>query len=319
MQVRKKIIKKTLNKRKQLKPPSLSASRKIKGDDLGLSLPTEYTTPSENLSDYSILLYGRKKIGKTTLAAQFAKESKTFFMFTETGGKALSLYARLVTKWEEAMGYLQLLEEDQRFDQVVIDIADVIYDYCMEFICSMKGIEHPQDEGYGKAWNALKTEFSGWIRRILNLNKGVIFISHDRLREIESFNGTKYEKIVPTLSGQAEDVISGLVDMWFYYTYWGEERVLVIEGDDHIEAGRRVLKNRFYTPSGDRLKMIPMGNSPEESYENFLLAWNNEFIPENNDFIKEVSKKSKLVLSKRNKNNKNSGNNQSQKNIKFKI
>src|SRR5215211_4312392 len=90
-----------------------------------LALPVAPSTPSDRFQDYSTLLFGEKKIGKTSLAA---KLPKTFFMMTEPGGKALSIHQAPVTSWKEYLGYVKLLKRDGgRFDTVCVDTIDLLY------------------------------------------------------------------------------------------------------------------------------------------------------------------------------------------------
>ena len=49
-----------------------------------IKLPTKKSKIESDLSKYSILLYGKIKIGKTSLAAQFPD---ALFLMTEPGGK----------------------------------------------------------------------------------------------------------------------------------------------------------------------------------------------------------------------------------------
>ena len=153
----------------------------------GLSLPTELSVPSNNLLDYSIFIYGAKKIGKTTLAAEFAKNKKTFFMMTENGAKALKILQEKVNSWSDFVGYIDLVKNDNDFGLVVVDTVDVAYDLCMKHVCSELKIKHPNDLGYGKAWTELKIEFIEQINKLVNMDKGVIFTSHDKLKTSKTY------------------------------------------------------------------------------------------------------------------------------------
>lgn len=212
-----------------------------------------------------------KKIGKTSLAAMFPE---TFFMFCEPGGKALSTYGRPVRNWAEFKGYVDLLTKDEKFKTVVIDTSDFAYEYCMDYVCTKLVIDHPADEGWGKGWRAVKKEFSREISRLLHSGKGVIFISHAREEEIQKRGGEKYHRTSNTMPGQAKETLEALVDIWAYYTYEGENRVLVIGGDDFTDAGHRI-KGRFEYADGSKIRKIPMGNSEEEAYRNLVAAFDN--------------------------------------------
>lgn len=239
-----------------------------------LSLPSTPSSPAKSIGDYSILLYGEKKIGKTTLASRFPG---AFFLMLEPGSKALSVYQRPVNAWSEFKKYVTLLVHDKRFQTVVIDPVDLAYKRCASYICQKLVIEHLSEEDWGKGWDAARDEFTYEINRLLHIGKGVIFISHAAEKEIKTRTGEKYHKIAPTMSGQARDILEGIVDIWAYYCYDSKARVLYIEGDDHIGAGHR-LESRFKYTDGSPIKEIPMGHSPKEAYENFMKAFNNQIL-----------------------------------------
>lgn len=255
-----------INKTKK-KVASRPAAKKLE-----LSLPTGKNKPCEALQDYSILLYGAKKIGKTSLASMFPD---TFFLFCEPGGKGLSTYSRPVRDWNEFKGYVDLIAKDKKFKTVVIDTSDYAYEYCMDYVCKKLVIDHPSDEGWGKGWKAVKKEFTLVLTKLLHSGKGVIFISHSREEEISKRSGDKFHRTSNTMPGQAKELLEGIVDVWGFYTYEGKRRVLLIEGDDYIDAGHR-LENRFKYPDGSDIRSIPMGSSKEQAFKNFLDAFENK-------------------------------------------
>jgi hypothetical protein len=240
-----------------------------------LSLPTTRSAVSTRIQDFTILLFGEKKIGKTDLTAQF---DDTFHLMTEPGGKAQTIFQRPVNNWREFQGYVKLLEKDRRFRTVTVDTADVLYTQCMAYATQKLGIDHPSEEAYGKGWAAVREEFTRWILRLIGTGKGVIFISHATEKEIKMRGGEKYDRISPTMAGQARDILEGIVDIWAYYGYDGSRRILTIQGSDHIGAGHR-LKNNFRTPAGDPIVEIDMGASAEEGYANLIAAFNNTYSP----------------------------------------
>lgn len=237
-----------------------------------LSLPMESSSPSGRLQDYIMLFYGEKKIGKTSTASKF---SKTFFLMCESGAKALSIFQRPVTSWAEFKGYISLIRQDKRFDTVVVDTADLAYNMCFRHVCQKLGVEHPSDEEWGKGWAAIKDEFNAEINRLTLAGKGVIFISHSTDREIKTRSGLKYHRIMPTVGGQAREILESIVDVWVYFSYDDKKRVMVVEGDDHVSAGHR-LETRFQYPNGERIREIPMGSTATEAHGNFVKAFNNQ-------------------------------------------
>lgn len=258
-----------------------------------LTLPTEKTKPKTELSDFSILLYGEPKIGKTTLAAQFPDALLLLF---EPGAKNLSVFARDVPTWEDFLGYLKLLKHDIGFKHVIIDTVDLMYKRCFDYCCKKYGFEHPQEENdFGRSWGKIRDEFTRGIVGLIQLDKGVIFISHAEEKELKTRGGRKYNKIVPTASKQGRTVIEGLVDVQFYYEYTTDgdserKRRLIVEGSELITAGCRIENCFIDSETGEKLSEIPMGNSPSEAYHNLISSFNNEFTL--------VKKKSGLKLKK---------------------
>jgi len=257
-----------------------------------VSLPTAPSEPSNRLQDYSILIYGEKKIGKTTMSSHF---KRTFFLMFETGAKALAIHKRLVKDWDEFRAYTRLIERDKSFDTIVLDPIDIAYKYCTSYICKKMIISHPSDEEWGKGWSAIRDEFMTEMSRLLASGKGIIFISHATEKEIKTRTGDKYHKILPTMSNQARETLEGVVDIWVYYSYEGKQRYLVIGGDDHIGAGHR-LETRFKYPDGTPIQKIDMGRTSREAYDNFMLAFNNLYERKGGPIIK---KKVSLKVRKR--------------------
>jgi hypothetical protein len=244
---------------------------KARSEEFKLSLPQEKSVPSDDIKDYSILLYGKKKIGKTTLAAQFPG---ALFLMCEPGGKALSIRQVAVQTWAEFEGYIDLAIKDKATRLVVIDTADFAYEYCMTFTCERLAIDHPSDETYGKGWNAVRKEFTGVIRKLLHSGKGAIFISHSKDEEFKTRSSETFSKVVSSMPGQARDTLEGIIDIWVNYDYDGKRRTLIIGGSSEVDAGHRV-DGRFKYPNGEPIESIPMGRSPQEGYRNFINAFNN--------------------------------------------
>lgn len=258
---------------KRKMPPGTPTKRGRRDEipSLDVTLPTERSVALPRLQDYSILLFGEKKIGKTDLTAQFPG---TFHMMFEPGAKAQEIFQRPVTSWKDFKGYVRLLKKDKSFDTVTVDTVDLAYTRCFEYMMQKLAIEHPSDEAYGKGWAAIRDEFGREMTTLMSLGKGVIFVSHATEKEIKTRNGEKFDKIMPTLAGQGRDIIEGMVDLWFYYGYDGSDRVLTITGNDFIGAGHRLKKN-FRYPDGTPIHEIPMGTSAEEGFANLMAGFKN--------------------------------------------
>lgn len=244
---------------------------KHKEPELELRLPEDKSLPQDSLSAYSILIFGKKKIGKTTLAAQFPD---ALFLMCEPGGRALSIRQVQVRNWGEFKGYVALAIKDKKTKTIVIDTADFAYEYCFQYVCEQMAMEHPSDESFGKGWSGVRKEFTSVTGDLLHSDKGIIFISHSKDTEFKTRRNESFSKVVSSMPGQAKDVLEGVVDIWANYDYDGKRRILIIGGSDEVDAGHRI-EGRFKYPNGEPIEVIPMGRSPKESYRNFVDAFEN--------------------------------------------
>lgn len=252
-------------------------------------LSEEVTEPSDRLEDYIILLTGEKKIGKTSLANMFGE--RAYFLATEVGYRGLRIRKSDIPDWATARAAARALAKaGSKFGPIVVDTVDKLYDRCEEYTCEKLAIQSLSDEEWGKGYAECRKEFERFISTLSRIGVGLILITHTEEREVKTRGGSNYDRIVPTMAKQARRVIEPLVDIWTYYMYDGTRRVLVIEGDDHISAGHRLV-NRFRTPDGKKVRQIDMGHSAKRAYRNLVAAFNNQYEPSNEEGEDEKPKK----------------------------
>jgi AAA domain len=261
------------------RPQQISSREEIEG----LKLPDEKSSPSKSLFDYSILLYGEKKIGKTSMMSQ--PEGVLGFM-CEPGGKAQEMYQVPCKNWAELRQYTRLFIKDPRYTVGLVDTADYAYAYCMLAVCQKLCIEHPSEEDYGKGWNAVRTEFNNWVSELLHSGKGIVFISHTKNDEFKTRKNETYNKVGSSMPGQAKDILEGLIDIWANYSYDGKDRILTIGGSDEVDAGHR-CEGHFLFQDNTPVLTIPMGKSPKESFNNFIAAFNNKLPKQKGEVVKQ--------------------------------
>jgi hypothetical protein len=243
-----------------------------------MELPTGVNVPPSRFSDYSMLLYGRKKIGKTSLCAQMPG---AYFIATEPGTKALKVRASQVKTFDDIDGLIKLLEQRVKegkpyCETLVWDTIDLVYDLAWDKVCKAKMINHPSEErDFGATWKEIRDLFRSVVVRSLKLGCGVVFVSHDTEKEVELPDGSKIERRMPTMATKAMSEIEGIVDIIGFYEYSGEKRSLHIQGSDTLVAGCRCKWN-FKTTAGERIRSIDMGNSEEESMRNLQRAFDNK-------------------------------------------
>ncbi len=246
-----------------------------------LALPTERKGIDEDLSHYTILIYGREKIGKSTIFSGFPN---ALFFSTEPGTKGLDIFEFNheeggVHNWAIFREGVKLLEKNRgKFEHVVIDTVDRAYDMCLDWVCSERGIEYPGTdstgtEDFGKSWRAVKQEFTEQIHKLRQAGLGVGFVSHSKEQEVKTRYGDRYTRIFPTMSNQARGVVEALVDFFFYAEYLQVEgapaRILICEGDEMVWAGARSAGGRDFP------KFLPM--EKEKTYGIIHDAFNGNY------------------------------------------
>jgi len=293
--------------------PTKPATEPKKEKPMSFSLPTTKSEPVANIGSMSFLIYGEKKIGKTSLASQFPK---ALFLAFEKGYSGLSIFVEPMfdknekPDWRKFVAFIDLLvKENHGFQTVILDTIDVAYSACMDYVCMMEGWEHPADGAYGKGWKAIEKEFSTQIGRLVNCSKfGTVFLSHAIEKEFMERTGGKFDKIIASMPEQARKLISAVCDCIIFYGYHGEQRLLTIRGSDTVESGTRMTKNfwvkggyerhkvlaekkrelvnanKFRSQEGKaieeemsklRIHSIPAGADEGEAYFNFERAFNN--------------------------------------------
>lgn len=245
-----------------------------------LSLAKKAREPSSRLQDYSMLIYGRKGIGKTSLASKFPG---AHFLALEPGTGGIKVLVNDVPDWDHFVGYVDLLCEEADPDRtVVVDVVDLAYDYIYQKVCDKLMIASPTEENdFGATWRKIRKEFRGQLERLCRLPGGKIFLSHDTEKEITLRDGNTVERVQPTMSKQALGEVEGIVDVVGCYDLDGDDRFLVLQPSQTLVAKCR-LEEHFLVKGSEpgaaasRVKRIPMGDSSQEAYDNLVAAFDNE-------------------------------------------
>lgn len=261
------------------------------------TLPTVDTEPMGNIEDYSFLIYGPPGTGKTTLANQMKIEDRpNLMMMAEDGTKALRCRPVHIRKWPDAEAYLQLLVDSQEYGGGVLDTAEALYEHSRRYHLKKLEVEHENDAPYGKGWAATRDPFTDWLKRFLSIpDKGAVVISHSTRGTRKSNEGDEVEDVHPNIPGKVLDEVTGAVDVVGYLYRAKGQNWLRIRQTDDIMAKCRLVEN-FQHTDGTPVALIPMGNSPAESYEALVTAFNNELEPPPPP---EKRKKAKLKFGKR--------------------
>lgn len=241
----------------------------------------ELKEPADKLSAYTVWLHGPAGIGKTSLSAMFP-QSHLFC----AGGQAKALKARYVilNHWQHFASLVDQFKTSS-FKTATIDLVEVVYDMCFEHVLNELNIDYPGKtssgkDDYGKSWFFIRKEFAKVIAKLMSLEdeQGLIFISNSIFGERTVEEGSTVEDVHPNLSARPLNFIAGAVDIIGFYTQNTKgERELIIRPKPGLMAKCR-LDHRFKYTDGSPIEAIPMGNSKEEAYANFMLAFDNKLV-----------------------------------------
>lgn len=212
---------------------------------------------SRDLRGYSVFFYGEPKSGKTTIATKFPNHLLLAF---EKGYNAIpGAMAQPVNSWGEFRKVLRQLKDPKvqaRFETIIVDTADIAYDYCEKYICSNAqrpdgsiGVDSIGDIPYGKGYKMAAKEFDECLRMILQLNYGLVLISHAVDKTFKDQNGQEYNQIIPTLDSKPRNVVNRMADIIGY-----SRAVDLAEGGTSVKlfmrgTPRYIAGSRFkYTP-----------------------------------------------------------------------
>ena len=205
---------------------------------------------SRDMRGYSVLFYGEPKSGKTTIASKFPQSLLLAF---EKGYNALAgVKAQPINSWAEFLKVLRQLKDEkvkEIFETIIIDTADIAYNYCEKYICANNGVDTVADIPYGKGYGLIGTEFDEKLRSIVQMGYGIVLISHATDKTFTDEAGNEYNKIVPTLDKRANNIVSRMTDIIGYSRAVTDDQgnnktMLFIRGTQRYEAGSRFK----YTP-----------------------------------------------------------------------
>jgi hypothetical protein len=201
------------------------------------------------------LFYGTPKSGKTTIASKFPGALVLAF---EKGYSAIpGIMAKPMNNWGDFKKALSELKDPavkEIFQTVVIDTADIAYGYCEKYICSRESTakdsyENIADIPYGKGYKLTQNEFDECIRKILQMDYGLVLISHSQDKTFKDEKGVEYNQIVPTLDNKARTICERTCDIIGYSHLVEDENgnsttKLFMRGTPRFVAGSRFK----YTP-----------------------------------------------------------------------
>ena len=204
---------------------------------------------SRDLRGYSVMFYGEPKSGKTTISSKFPGALVLAF---EKGYNAIAgIMAKPMNSWNDLKKVLTELKDPkvkEVFQTIVIDTADIAYGYCEKYICSRESdakntYEQISDLPFGKGYKLAQQEFDEALRKILQMDYGLVLISHSVDKTFKDESGVEYNQIIPTLDNKARLVCERTCDIIGYsrqiQTEEGLQTKLFMRGTPRFVAGSR--------------------------------------------------------------------------------
>lgn len=195
--------------------------------------------------NYKVWVYGTPFSGKSYFADTFPKP----YVINTDGN--LQFYKNadgvIVSNYEE---FVRALEEfdTEKYDTLIIDVADHLYDMCRETFLNSKGIEHESDltsqggaNTYGKGWTLLREQFWYMISKVRNIPTNLVLISHDSEKEEKGKLGqTKTIYTPATIPPVVVNKMCGIMHFVGHCYRDGDEYKVSFGGNDNEKSGQRL-------------------------------------------------------------------------------
>lgn len=196
-------------------------------------------------------------MGKTTIATKFPRHLLLAF---EKGYNAIpGAMAQPINTWAEFRKVLRQLKDEkvkEQFETIILDTADIAYDLCEKYICANAkrpdgdfGVDSVSDIPFGKGYTLVAKEYDECLRSIIQMDYGLVLISHSVDKTFKDEQGQEYNQIVPTLGNKPRAIVSRMCDIIGYSRSVQDEEgktstKLFMRGTPRYIAGSRFK----YTP-----------------------------------------------------------------------
>ena len=170
-----------------------------------------------------------------------------------------------VNNWGDFLKVLRQLKDpavQERFETIVIDTADIAYDYCETYTCQVNGVSKIGEIPFGAGYGMVAKEFDTKLRQIVQMNYGLVLISHATDKTFKDENGSEYNKIVPTLDKRATNIVSRMTDIIGYSR--------AVTDDKGVESVKLFMRGTQRYMAGSRFKYTP--DYIDFNYDNLVKA-----------------------------------------------
>jgi hypothetical protein len=167
--------------------------------------------------------------------------------------------AQPINTWAEFRKVLRQLKDEkvkEQFETIILDTADIAYDLCEKYICANAkrpdggfGVDSVSDIPFGKGYTLVAKEYDECLRSIIQMDYGLVLISHSVDKTFKDEQGQEYNQIVPTLGNKPRAIVSRMCDIIGYSRSVQDEEgktstKLFMRGTPRYIAGSRFK----YTP-----------------------------------------------------------------------
>lgn len=220
------------------------------------------------LHELIVLVYGDKKVGKSTFASRFPKP-----LFLDCEGAIRSVRAKdgkapaqvRIHSWSKSepsiIGTTQALlnstPAETGIQTVVVDGLNEAYEYLRREVLATHKVEFENDGvlGYGKGSGIMRNKFRAWfadLRLLTEKGYGIVLCAHDTQIEFEH-NNVKFNKRVPLIDGGKDEkawtAIKPSIDLVIHATKTqgkdGVTHTMRCKGNNLIEAADPTVDARL--------------------------------------------------------------------------
>lgn len=253
----------------------------------------EFNKPSDNFDDYTLVLYGQKGRGKTTLSSAFPK---TLTLMLEPFRKGLAIRQVSITKhtaqqirdgapdiWQRIMNTTQKWIDDPSVERLSFDSIDLFYSTCQESVCARNKINVPGDAGRSSSdiWIQIREEFAAYMNALKDSGMRITMLSHVKDREESDLDGGKMKFSQPSCSPACLTYIKQAADIVLQIGRYNDKRAAMVRDTGNMAFVSNGAQGKFMQPDGKPLNIFELpdilSDKPQiELYNTLVDAFNNK-------------------------------------------
>jgi hypothetical protein len=204
-------------------------------------LPTIPKEPDLRPESFKWLIMGGSGMGKSSILASIPN---ILIIDPDKGCAALPGYIVDVKSWQDCINVLKQLQSEKdlsRYSWLGLDLANVMYEFCYNFMCSKLNMDYPSDleggKARGKGWAMITKEYISWLRAMGNLGLPIIATCHVNMVEIKVKSRSFNRAVVSFPGGSATSTFQKVKESFDIVGYLTFDVKVPVGGDD---AGDKV-------------------------------------------------------------------------------